>query len=671
MFRSILKAVGLGSDKSARRPSEAPLQEQVGSWDVFISHASEDKEEIVRPLASALNAFGLRVWYDEFTLTPGVSLIDTIDDGLARTGLGVIVLSESFLDKRWTEYELNALSERHINCGAPLLTVLHKMGRRQMRRHAPALASLPHFDAQGYSSVQLASLIIEHSRPDMVENIVMRMSQLDAVDHAETKETAAKDVLPAPIRHTELPATLTGQIRLVRALLLGVYTQTYAFWLDGFQRDANPSKNVREWLMMAAVFRETNVYMGILDAEQIEAITKILLGLGTIPIEELQEIEKALPRKDGAMLVATGLQANEPAIDIETRFPVAQDVTEGLRFPNFPCAAEPGAWDRVSIIAAEEDDRKVLVGLRDTLETYDLEVSIVPISEIISEKDLADTISQSHTLVILSPELLLNPVARKHFKAMQGRSGSSHLLLPVWHGIAPDEAEAFSPVLFNLMAYDSTGLDPAKLADKIVAEHLPHKSEGVLRRLLMCHSDFDDEALAYRMPIRQTRFTEQQLARIRAIRAGLFIAFPVSHDFALEAFRRELDVEGELYFWEKTVAVLHELTTYFQIAPSDLTQNLVRYSIALSTQLKRAVKQLEDEAIPEDLLLWLKASLVSSEPKIEVDGPKHILDEKDGMAPDLTDANTGSDVAQLFRSVDKERFPIDLPENLVRELMAT
>ena len=51
-------------------------------WDVFISHASEDKEAIARPLAEALRSHGLRVWYDEFALRPGNSLRESIDRGL-------------------------------------------------------------------------------------------------------------------------------------------------------------------------------------------------------------------------------------------------------------------------------------------------------------------------------------------------------------------------------------------------------------------------------------------------------------------------------------------------------------------------------------------------------------------------------------------------------------
>ena len=36
---------------------------------VFISHASEDKTDLARPLADMLQAKGYKVWYDEYTLT--------------------------------------------------------------------------------------------------------------------------------------------------------------------------------------------------------------------------------------------------------------------------------------------------------------------------------------------------------------------------------------------------------------------------------------------------------------------------------------------------------------------------------------------------------------------------------------------------------------------------
>jgi hypothetical protein len=65
--------------------------------DVFISHASEDKNDLVRPLADALQNKGLSVWYDEFTLRIGDSLRQKIDQGLSRSRVGLVVLSPSFI----------------------------------------------------------------------------------------------------------------------------------------------------------------------------------------------------------------------------------------------------------------------------------------------------------------------------------------------------------------------------------------------------------------------------------------------------------------------------------------------------------------------------------------------------------------------------------------------
>src|ERR1044071_4665952 len=78
-------------------------------YDIFVSHASEDKELYVRPLASELRRLGLLVWYDEFSLKPGDSIREAIDRGLASSWHGLLVISKAFLSKSWTNWEVNAL----------------------------------------------------------------------------------------------------------------------------------------------------------------------------------------------------------------------------------------------------------------------------------------------------------------------------------------------------------------------------------------------------------------------------------------------------------------------------------------------------------------------------------------------------------------------------------
>jgi hypothetical protein len=58
--------------------------DRIFDTDLFISHAWEDKDRLVRPLARYLQNLGARVWYDEFSLSLGDSLMRSIDRGLYR-----------------------------------------------------------------------------------------------------------------------------------------------------------------------------------------------------------------------------------------------------------------------------------------------------------------------------------------------------------------------------------------------------------------------------------------------------------------------------------------------------------------------------------------------------------------------------------------------------------
>jgi hypothetical protein len=68
-------------------------------WDFFISHASEDKLDVARPLSERLVAAGFRVWLDENELSLGDSLRRKIDQGLSRSRYGAVILSRSFFSK--------------------------------------------------------------------------------------------------------------------------------------------------------------------------------------------------------------------------------------------------------------------------------------------------------------------------------------------------------------------------------------------------------------------------------------------------------------------------------------------------------------------------------------------------------------------------------------------
>lgn len=110
------------------------------SYDVFISHASEDKDDIVRPLAHALRDRDLDVWYDEFELRIGDSLRRKIDKGLANSRFGIVVLSDHFFAKGWPNYELDGLVTKGISGEQVILPIWHNITKSQVISYSPSLA---------------------------------------------------------------------------------------------------------------------------------------------------------------------------------------------------------------------------------------------------------------------------------------------------------------------------------------------------------------------------------------------------------------------------------------------------------------------------------------------------------------------------------------------------
>lgn len=120
--------MGFGGDSVTRK------------YDVFISHASEDKDEVVRPLANALKKLGLVVWYDEFELGIGDSLRRKIDKGLANSRFGIVVLSKSFINKGWTNYELDGIITKSITGDQIVLPIWHNITKQEVIDYSPSLS---------------------------------------------------------------------------------------------------------------------------------------------------------------------------------------------------------------------------------------------------------------------------------------------------------------------------------------------------------------------------------------------------------------------------------------------------------------------------------------------------------------------------------------------------
>lgn len=232
--------------------------------DLFISHASEDKDDFVRPLANLLRQYELDVWYDEFELTIGKSLSRSIDKGITNSNFGLIVLSKSFFKKNWTEYELKSLNSFEIENGDVLLPLWKDVTVKEVRKFSPYLADK--FALTTKDSIEdIAIKIIEVCNPKLFSEVHYKIRLDKILKTAKIKKADADELRAAPIRHVKLNENLISRIRLIRSSLLLCYPHSMAFWLDGFQRDMNVETEIRHWEHISTCFLEI-----IVDPEMFE-----------------------------------------------------------------------------------------------------------------------------------------------------------------------------------------------------------------------------------------------------------------------------------------------------------------------------------------------------------------------------------------------------------------
>lgn len=129
------------------------------SYDVFVSHASEDKDDFVRDFVKCLQQNGLEVWYDEFTLRVGDSLRRSIDNGLRNSRYGIVVLSEAFFSKEWPQRELDGLFAREVNGEKVILPIWHKISKNEVIKFSPIIADMLALNTSSFTIEEIAKEI--------------------------------------------------------------------------------------------------------------------------------------------------------------------------------------------------------------------------------------------------------------------------------------------------------------------------------------------------------------------------------------------------------------------------------------------------------------------------------------------------------------------------------
>jgi len=270
-------------------------------WDVFISHAWEDKE-FAGQLANELKKRGLRVWFDEFTLHVGDSLRASIDRGLANSRFGVVVLSRDFFakKKKWTQAELNGLFARERPDKKVILPVWHNITAEELEKYSPILAD--HWAVTSESGL---------------ESVVTRLMQ--AIEQAYVSPTFLSDV-PS----TKRPNVWDSIIR--RAKPYPVQAND--------ERSLEPKRKLKVFLCHSS--RDKPVVRDLYQRLKSDGFDPWLDEENILPGQDWEnEIRKAVRNTDVVLLCLSSLSVSKAGYfhkEFKYAWDVAQEQPEGVIF---------------------------------------------------------------------------------------------------------------------------------------------------------------------------------------------------------------------------------------------------------------------------------------------------------------------------------------------------
>lgn len=150
-------------------PNDIASEEE---YDVFVSHAWEDKEDFVDEFVSELRKQELKVWYDTNKLKWGDPMREKIDKGLSKSRYGVVVLSPNYMaeHKYWTKAELNGLFQVETVNGKTILPIWHNLTKKQVVEYSPIIADRKAMTTASMTPAEIASELKNLLVPENMED---------------------------------------------------------------------------------------------------------------------------------------------------------------------------------------------------------------------------------------------------------------------------------------------------------------------------------------------------------------------------------------------------------------------------------------------------------------------------------------------------------------------
>lgn len=225
-------------------------------WDVFISHASEDKEDFTDEIVNILQSLDIKVWYDKDILGIGDSLSKSIDKGLALSKFGIVIISENFVKKGWPEYEFRSLLNREIGKKKVILPIWHKVSKETVEKYSLHLLDKFALDSSKHTINQIIYGLIKVIKPSVYKNINREILWRELISNAKKEYIDFSEIKPSEIRHKTLPQKLMLRITNLYYSTFQIMGLDLMKMVDSFKRDLNPEKEIAIWELINLCYQE-------------------------------------------------------------------------------------------------------------------------------------------------------------------------------------------------------------------------------------------------------------------------------------------------------------------------------------------------------------------------------------------------------------------------------
>ena len=129
------------------------VQTDTARRDLFLCHAWDDREGAALEFHNFLTDFDVTVWFSEMDVPLGTSLIRKIDQGLANSNAGIVLVTPALFSSLSNDgiaaQELSALLATDR-----VIPIVHGTTFEELRRHSPLLAARSGLDTADYTSLE-------------------------------------------------------------------------------------------------------------------------------------------------------------------------------------------------------------------------------------------------------------------------------------------------------------------------------------------------------------------------------------------------------------------------------------------------------------------------------------------------------------------------------------